>query len=209
MKGVKKYLESFYYTTWLYGKIRSYVQPWISTSFNTNEVVENLYIGDIASAYNKGQLKKLGITHVVTAVLGVSEIFPNDFINKNIPLRDVPDEDIDTYFLKSNEFISKAIDGGGKVFVHCICGVSRSATLVAAYLMYKHNLTCEEAIEHLQKQRNCVDPNKGFRKQLENFEGTLKNLRDAFVSEDISEAIKKSNCYNVKTGKWIKRRSSI
>ena len=67
--GVKKYLESFYYTTWLYGKIRSYVQPWISTSFNTNEIVPNLFVGDIASAYNRKELKRLGITHVLTAIL--------------------------------------------------------------------------------------------------------------------------------------------
>ena len=201
-KGVKKYLESFYYTTWLYGKVRSYMQPFISTKFNTNEIVDNLYVGDIASAYNKGELKKLGITHVLTAILGVDPIFPNDFIYKNVPIRDIPGEHIDLHFSKSNNFISKAIAGGGKVFVHCICGVSRSATLVAAYLMYQNGLTCDEAINLLQERRSCVKPNDGFRDQLQDFQNTLQQ-------KDISDLIQSTRCINTRTGRWIKRRNSF
>lgn len=200
--GVKKYFESFYYTTWIYGKIRSYVQPWISTSFNTNEIVPNLYVGDIASAYNRAELKRMGITHIVTAILGVSPIFPNDFTYKNIPIRDIPGENIDNYFSISNEYISKAIKGGGKVLVHCMCGVSRSATLVAAYLMYAHNYSCEDAIKLLQKRRSCVDPNDGFKEQLSNFQNTLQE-------KDITDLINSSKSFNGKTGKWINRRRSI
>ena len=199
---MKKYLEGFYYTTWLYGKLRSYVQPWISTKFNTNEIIPNLYVGDIASAYNKGELQKLGITHVLTAVLGVSPIFPNDFTYKNVPIRDIPGENIDTYFCQSNEFISKAIQSGGKVFVHCICGVSRSATLVAAYLMYDLGIDSTAAIELLQKQRSCVEPNDGFKKQLQTFEHTLQ-------TRDIMDILRRSDNINHNTGKWIRRRHSI
>jgi hypothetical protein len=195
-------LESFYYTTWLYGKLRSYVQPYLSTNFNTNEIVPNLYIGDIASAYNKDELKQLGVTHIVTAILGVDPIFPKDFVYKNIPLRDIPGEHIDVHFLKSNEFISKAISSGGKVFVHCMCGVSRSATLVAAYLMYEYGLTCDAAVKLLQRKRACVDPNGGFRQQLESFQNLLQG-------QDIADTIGSTTCLNPKTGKWIKRRNTI
>jgi len=142
------------------------------------------------------------ITHVLTAVLGVSPIFPNDFIYKNIPIRDIPDENIDNYFNASNEFISKALQSGGSVFVHCVAGASRSATLVAAFLMKEYGMTCDEAIKLLQKQRSCVDPNDGFKGQLRNFE---ESLQDA----DITGVIKRSKLFNTKTGKWIKRRHSI
>lgn len=199
--GVKKYLESFYYTTWLYGKLRSYVQPWISTSFNTNEIVPNLYVGDIASAYNRKELKKLGITHVLTAILGVSPIFPNDFTYKNVPIRDVPGESIAIYFNQSNDYISKAIKGGGKVFVHCICGVSRSATLVAAYLMKEYGMTCDQAVDHLQRRRACVEPNEGFKKQLEDFQNAVQH-------EDIASILESSGLVD-KNGSWIHRRHSL
>lgn len=52
-----------------------------------------------------------------------------------------------------------------KVLVHCVMGRSRSATLVLAYLMMKHNLTVVDAIEHVRQHR-CVLPNHGFLKQL-------------------------------------------
>lgn len=52
-----------------------------------------------------------------------------------------------------------------KVLVHCVMGRSRSATLVLAYVMMKHNLTVVDAIEHV-RQRRCILPNHGFLKQL-------------------------------------------
>lgn len=199
--GVKKYLESFYYTTWMYGKIRSYVQPWISTNFNSNEIVPNLYVGDIASAYNRSELKQLGITHVLTAIAGVGPIFPNDFTYKNIPIRDVPGESISVYFNQSIDYISKAINGGGKVFVHCVCGVSRSATLVAAYLMKEYGMSCDQAVKHLQRRRSCVEPNSGFKKQLADFQNAIQH-------EDIAEFMESSGLVN-KDGSWIQRRRSF
>uniref|UniRef100_A0A8C6V0Q2 Dual specificity protein phosphatase 26 n=1 Tax=Neogobius melanostomus TaxID=47308 RepID=A0A8C6V0Q2_9GOBI len=53
----------------------------------------------------------------------------------------------------------------GKVLVHCHVGVSRSATLVLAYLMLKQNLTLVEAI-CLVKENRGVIPNRGFLRQL-------------------------------------------
>jgi hypothetical protein len=200
MNGVKKFLESFYYTTWLYGKLRSYVQPWISTEPNFDEIIPGLYVGDIASAYNKNALKKTGITHVVTAVLGISPIFPKEFQYENFPLRDITNQNIEYCFERSNKYISKAIRNNGKVLVHCLCGVSRSSTLVAAFLMYEFGLTCEDAIKLLQSKRACVQPNDGFKVQLRNFENQLqhRNILDTLT-----------HCIDTNTGKWKQRRRTI
>ena len=43
------------------------------------------------------------------------------------------------------EFVNEAIESGGTVFVHCHQGVSRSTTMVIAYLMWKERLTFNEA----------------------------------------------------------------
>lgn len=60
----------------------------------------------------------------------------------------------------------------GKVLVHCHVGVSRSATLVLAYLMLKQNLTLVEAICAVKENRGVI-PNRGFLRQLIRLDGQL------------------------------------
>nr|KAF6427438.1 dual specificity phosphatase 26 [Rousettus aegyptiacus] len=52
-----------------------------------------------------------------------------------------------------------------KILVHCAVGVSRSATLVLAYLMLYHHLTLVEAIKKVKDHRGII-PNRGFLRQL-------------------------------------------
>ena len=70
-----------YWPSYIYGKTRQLVQPYINTTFNINEIAPNtnVFIGDFASACNKTELHNIGITHVVTVIRGVGEQFPGDF----------------------------------------------------------------------------------------------------------------------------------
>lgn len=167
--GIKYYTQTSYYLALVYGKMRSIAQPYISTKFNVQEIEQGVYIGDIASAYNVEELKKLGITHVVTAVLGVQPQFPQDFVYLNVPVRDVESEDMKAHLPETIRFIDDAVASGGKVLVHCVCGVSRSATIVAAWVMSKHGYTVEETLQMMKERRDCVDPNPAFRDQLEEY----------------------------------------
>lgn len=72
------------------------------------------------------------------------------------------------------DFIRDAIAKDGKVFVHCYAGVSRSATIVIAYLMFEHGLSYSAAIKLVKSKRPFINPNDGFRKQLLLFEKDLK-----------------------------------
>ncbi|KAK1905616.1 Dual specificity protein phosphatase 13 isoform B [Dissostichus eleginoides] len=53
----------------------------------------------------------------------------------------------------------------GRVFVHCLMGVSRSATLVLAFLMIAEGLSLQEAVAAVRPHRD-VCPNQGFLMQL-------------------------------------------
>ena len=65
-------------------------------------------------------------------------------------------------------FIASALEAGGKVLVHCERGVSRSASVVAAFLMdMDPALTPSAAVERVRACRPCVKPNPGFLAQLE------------------------------------------
>ena len=65
----------------VYSKLRGsyhYYLPY-TKEFQASKITDNLYIGDIYSLYQKDLLKKNGITHVVSVVLGITPPFPNDF----------------------------------------------------------------------------------------------------------------------------------
>ena len=44
------------------------------------------------------------------------------------------------YFPTTTSFIDSAVRGGGLVVVNCVMGWSRSASVVAAYLVMKHKM---------------------------------------------------------------------
>jgi protein-tyrosine phosphatase len=83
---------------------------------------------------------------------------------------DDPSEDMSMDFERATDFIELHLSKGHNVLVHCHAGMSRSATMVAAYLLRFHAAkfpTPQSAIEWLQQKRAIVDPNPGFRRQLE------------------------------------------
>nr|XP_019938648.1 PREDICTED: dual specificity protein phosphatase 13-like isoform X2 [Paralichthys olivaceus] len=101
-----------------------------------DEVWPNIYIGNVAVAQNKTALQKLAddSTHF----------------------------DLDVYFQPAADFIQKALKSpDGKVLVHCIMGMSRSSTLVLAYLMIHRQLPLKRALQKLIQKR-AIYPNRNF-----------------------------------------------
>ncbi|KAJ8379255.1 hypothetical protein SKAU_G00000330 [Synaphobranchus kaupii] len=99
-----------------------------------------------------------------------------DIIYQGVEAHDTPNYDMSVNFYPAAEFIHKALNGGGKILVHCAVGVSRSATLVLAYLMIRQNMTLVEAIKTVKDQRGII-PNRGFLRQLVRLDGTLRGSR--------------------------------
>lgn len=172
-----------WYLSWMWGKTRGHVQPYVSNRYSADCVYSEkvhgsnadsnfeIHLGGIPSLFNKEKLQDTGITHILTAVLGIGDKYSKDeFTSLNIQVRDVKWEKLCKYFDRAADFIKECESSNGKVFVHCMCGVSRSSTLVAAYLIREKGMTASNAIEHLHSYRKKVDPNKGFREQLEEYE---------------------------------------
>lgn len=53
-----------------------------------------------------------------------------------------------------------------------LAGVSRSVTLVVAYIMTVTGLGWQEALAAVKVARPCAGPNLGFQRQLQEFEST-------------------------------------
>lgn len=167
IEKIKYYQDiPFYYKDLFYSKIRYYLQPFINTTYNASQITDNIYISDFPSACNKEKLKEDGITHILCAILGLDAMYPNDFEYKNIHIRDIDSQSISEYFDECSKFIDDAIKKDGKVLVHCSYGISRSASMVIAYLIKVKGMTYDDAYKLVKSKRDIVEPNNGFRKQL-------------------------------------------
>lgn len=65
-----------------------------------------------------------------------------------------------------------------KVLVHCSAGISRSPTLVLAYMIKNENLTVEEALKKMRSLRSIIDPNFSFIAQLRVWEKKCRTKID-------------------------------
>jgi len=75
------------------------------------------------------------------------------------------------WFEKSFQVLDRAVFGNEKTLVHCQAGVSRSASLIIAYLINRFDVTALEAIAFVRSRRPCVDP--GFLVCLEDYHAAL------------------------------------
>ncbi|KAE9989025.1 hypothetical protein EG328_003342 [Venturia inaequalis] len=75
--------------------------------------------------------------------------------------------------------IDDRVKQGKTVLVHCQCGVSRSASLIVAYGLYKNpGLSVQEAYDAVKKRSKWIGPNMNLIMQLQEFRsGLLRNSR--------------------------------
>ncbi|KAA0722681.1 Inactive dual specificity phosphatase 27 [Triplophysa tibetana] len=173
---------------------RSLINDRIETPFNpVDEVWPNVFISEKSVAVNKSRLKRLGITHVVNAAHGTGVYTGQTFYqNMNvsymgIEIDDFSESDMSPHFRSCSEFLDDALlTHRGKVLVSSMMGVSRSAVLVAAYLMIFQNMSIMEALLEIRKKR-AINPNEGFLKQLRRLNETLMEERDEDDDDTLSQ----------------------
>jgi protein-tyrosine phosphatase len=67
-------------------------------------------------------------------------------------------ENITKHFEQASEFIKEGIQTGG-VLVHCKYGISRSSTLVIAYIMLNKKIPMQQAFNQVRHKRSAIQPN--------------------------------------------------
>lgn len=132
-----------------------------------SRIAEHIYLGSDAVAKNREILRKNGITHVLNCVGFVSpEYFKSDLVYKTLWLQDSPSEDITSILYDVFDYFEDVRKQGGRVLVHCCQGVSRSTSLVIAYLMWREGQSFEDAFQYVKAARAVTNPNMGFACQL-------------------------------------------
>ena len=136
-----------------------------------NQITETIYLGNVEAAFDIKRLKELGIRKILTVMSAFGNHYSeNEFVHKTIDVDDAYDTNLIRHFKECLLFM----DGYDKVFVHCAAGMSRSPTIVIAFLMWKKKISLEDAINFVKNKRPVISPNLNFMKQLQIFQDLLK-----------------------------------
>lgn len=140
-----------------------------ATAAGPTEIVPRVYIADLATAEDASVLMQLGVTHVLSAMRGSVSLptTATPLAYMQIPLQDSPFAELAEHLPRAVAFIENGLqDPRTRVVVHCVQGVSRSASVVCAYLMKAYGWTPAQAVQFVKSKRPSADPNPGFVTQL-------------------------------------------
>jgi hypothetical protein len=211
---------------------------------NISYIAPNLYLGSITGACSQSYLRAIGITHTLTAaseLLPSSELpiehLPNDTGKNNdkifcardqlaalhVNIEDIPWDNLvdclDTCLFYIDRVLALSNNGDTtsppKLLVHCAYGVSRSASIILAWLMrtqydqqhQQHHDTApppsavtsyNTALTLLRTHRPRVRPNLGFAKQLKAWYASGCNKSTFLQIIDGTTAFEEEN----EDGKW-------
>lgn len=123
-------------------------------------ITEEIAIGDWRDALDADLMRRECVWSILSLIgklvgrsaesLGVQRV-------EVYPLQDGPGDDM-VRFGRAVELLARLVEEGPPVFVHCRAGRSRSAAVVAAYLMRSRGLSVEKALA-LVASRRAIDLN--------------------------------------------------
>ena len=152
-----------------------------------DKVADGIFVGSLHTLSSPRDLQKNNITHIISLLRdNVKDMSLAGFTQLSVQVDDDDEEDIMQYFEATNSFIDQARSTGAGVLVHCIAGISRSVTVVCAYLLYsqaklksastvgpnneitdKSKSIVDSTIAQIKKHRPIANPNPSFRQQLQ------------------------------------------
>ena len=118
-------------------------------------ITDEIAIGDWRDAMNAELLRREGMMSILSLIgmlvgrsaesLGVQHVVV-------FPLLDGPGDNPER-FARAVEHLTHLVKAGPPVLVHCRAGRSRSAAVVAAYLMISQGITADQAIAQVADRR--------------------------------------------------------
>jgi len=138
--------------------------------WGANEVLPGIFLGGARDARNLEAMKQRGVTHILNVADDVQNFHPDHFTYLRLEVRDYGmDQGISRVFDKGLEFVREAVRDNGKVLVHCMAGINRSATMSIYCVMNFNGWSLKRAYAHVYSCRNMIDPMLDNQKELIRF----------------------------------------
>ncbi|CAA7271144.1 unnamed protein product [Cyclocybe aegerita] len=143
---------------------------------NVSEIIPRLYISDLAFAESPALLSSYRITHILSTLPDTifrppPSLLPMQPVRMQIRVEDLPFAELAAHLPTTTAFIRDALASSPetRVLVHCAEGVSRSVSVVAAFLMAHYGWSPNDALNYIKSKRRVADPNFGFIQQLHEY----------------------------------------
>lgn len=135
------------------------------------QVVPGLYIADYKGTE---QCAKLGVVVVVSCTEQPAPKLPPYVRNLHLKYFDDDSFDVHSAATDTIKWLLPYMEQGAPVMIHCNAGVSRSATLVMACLLYQHpDWTIEQAFRKVQQARAIACPDHSHLRKLVTWRNSL------------------------------------
>jgi protein-tyrosine phosphatase len=145
-------------------------------------ILDNLILASAFEVMTYKLYQKSSI--IINAAIEVNIPSIHDVTVINLNWQDTPGQDInkDNVLLKLIHLMDSYIYENKTVIVNCYAGISRSSTIVIAYLIAKNKWSIEESINFVKSRRIIVNPNEGFITQLKNLQPLLLSYSKEVVN---------------------------
>lgn len=152
------------------------------------KIVDNLYLSSYLGV-NENNIEKFGITCVVSVCKETPKIEFKNVECVKVNVLDLPSETLMNYFDTLTDKIHEVLEiKKGSCLVHCAAGISRSASVILAYLMKYLKMNLRDAHNLTKSKRPFIRPNIGFWKQLIAYENKLfKKNSVKIIESDIGD----------------------
>lgn len=140
--------------------------------YERREIEPGLWIGSLADSKDREFVDSEGIRLIVNCTYNLPRHFKGEVAYVTVPVRDnrIDVPKMSRHLPEAVAAIQKHRRRGDPVLIHCFAGISRSATVCAAYLMAEKDLTVPEAIQYIRDQKpETFGPRPVFKKSLDDY----------------------------------------
>eukprot|EP00928_Gymnodinium_smaydae_P078588 TRINITY_DN62710_c0_g1_i1.p1 TRINITY_DN62710_c0_g1~~TRINITY_DN62710_c0_g1_i1.p1 ORF type:complete len:362 (-),score=45.49 TRINITY_DN62710_c0_g1_i1:191-1276(-) len=151
---------------------------------NCDQIIPNLYLGGVQAAMDKENLVDQGFRAVCCCCRELevpSSEFSPDLEYYRVDVEDIGREPIELFFPEATEFIHSWVSREQPILVHCRAGVSRSASVVVAYLIEYQGYSLHDAFFLVRSHRSVITPNVGFMEKLGEYEAQHRHTEEPTI----------------------------